>query len=87
MRSPLRCLSPQTREVLAQDRFHILPDHERVRQLAAYDPDHPVLTGLRQLQLQPPPVAVLYGSQINPYLRIDRPSWAAPRATSEPNAH
>ena len=66
-------LKPETRTILAQDRFHILPDHERIRQLAAYDPDHPVLAGLRQLQHQPPPVAVLYGNQLNPYLRIDRP--------------
>jgi L-asparagine oxygenase len=65
-------LPAETREVLAQERFHILPDTERIRQLADYDPAHPALARLQRLAHQPPSVAVLSGDRINPHLRIDR---------------
>ncbi|MCE4944053.1 MULTISPECIES: guanitoxin biosynthesis L-enduracididine beta-hydroxylase GntD [Streptomyces] len=66
-------LDDRDRTVLAEDRFHILPDTEHLRQLETHAPDHPALPGLRALRDRPTPTAVLFGDRLNPYLRIDRP--------------
>ncbi|MEV8444720.1 MULTISPECIES: guanitoxin biosynthesis L-enduracididine beta-hydroxylase GntD [unclassified Streptomyces] len=66
-------LDDRTRKVLAEPRFHILPDGEHLRQLAERAPDGPALTEARALYEQPPAVPVLFGDRLNPYLRIDRP--------------
>lgn len=64
-------LSDERREILSQERFHILPDDEHLHQLAAVDPDHPGLARMRELRDNPRPVAVLFGAPDDPYLRID----------------
>ncbi|MEU8264315.1 guanitoxin biosynthesis L-enduracididine beta-hydroxylase GntD [Micromonospora sp. NPDC048999] len=61
------------RAVLAQPRFHIVPDDEHLLQLAARDPRHPALARMRAMHRDPEPVAVLFGGHRRPYLRIDRP--------------
>lgn len=66
-------LPAETREILTQERCYLLPDTERIRQLADYAPTHPALDRLLRLANQPPRVAVLYGDRANPSLRIDRP--------------
>ncbi|MFD4141310.1 guanitoxin biosynthesis L-enduracididine beta-hydroxylase GntD [Streptomyces sp. NPDC058572] len=66
-------LSDQDRAVLAEDRFHILPDTEHIRQLEAHAPGHPALAKLYGMVDRPVPTAVLFGDRFNPYLRIDRP--------------
>lgn len=66
-------LSAQDREVLGQDRFHIVPDSEHIRQLELKDPEHPALAGMHRMQRSPEPTAVLFGQQASPYLRVDRP--------------
>ncbi|KPC64156.1 hypothetical protein ADL29_14205 [Streptomyces chattanoogensis] len=64
-------LSAQDRAILAEKRFHILPDDEHLRQSAALDPHHPGLARMRRMRDEPEPVAVLFGAQDSPYLRID----------------
>jgi L-asparagine oxygenase len=64
-------LSDEHRAVLSQERFHILPDDEHLRQLAAKDPRHPGLAQMRKMRESPKPVAVLFGAEDDPYLRID----------------
>jgi L-asparagine oxygenase len=59
------------RTVLAEPRFHILPDDEHLRQVARRDPDHPGLVRMRRMREHPEPVAVLFGDHDDPYLRID----------------
>jgi Fe(II)/alpha-ketoglutarate-dependent arginine beta-hydroxylase len=66
-------LSDDDRTVLAEDRFHILPDTEHIRQLEAQTPGHPALVKLYDMVDRPVPTAVLFGDRFNPYLRIDRP--------------
>lgn len=64
-------LSAETRRVLGEPRFYILPDDEHLRQLAAQQPDHPGLLRMRAMRETPEPVAVLFGAPDSPYLRID----------------
>ncbi|MEU9117757.1 guanitoxin biosynthesis L-enduracididine beta-hydroxylase GntD [Streptomyces sp. NPDC048483] len=64
-------LSAEYRAILAGERFHILPDDEHLRQPAALDPHHPGLARMRRMRDEPEPVAVLFGAQDSPYLRID----------------
>ncbi|MFP3987347.1 guanitoxin biosynthesis L-enduracididine beta-hydroxylase GntD [Streptomyces sp. E11-3] len=66
-------LSDTDRAVLADDRFHIVPDTEHIRQLEAQAPGHPALEKLHEMADRPVPTAVLFGDRLNPYLRIDRP--------------
>ncbi|GAB2724284.1 guanitoxin biosynthesis L-enduracididine beta-hydroxylase GntD [Streptomyces bullii] len=66
-------LDARDRTVLAEDRFHIMPDTEHIRQLETYAPGHPALPRLRGMRDRPVPTAVLSGDRLNPYLRIDRP--------------
>ncbi|MGW7488588.1 guanitoxin biosynthesis L-enduracididine beta-hydroxylase GntD [Streptomyces sp. NPDC054786] len=66
-------LDDQDRAILSQERYHILPDAEHIRQLATSDPDHPALGKLRRMESDPAPVSVLFGDVLAPYLRIDRP--------------
>ncbi|MFH8472613.1 guanitoxin biosynthesis L-enduracididine beta-hydroxylase GntD [Streptomyces sp. NPDC018000] len=66
-------LDDRDREVLAEARFHILPDTEHIRQLAAAAPGHPALAKFQDMVDRPTPTAVLFGDRLNPYLRIDRP--------------
>ncbi|GAA2794598.1 guanitoxin biosynthesis L-enduracididine beta-hydroxylase GntD [Streptomyces showdoensis] len=64
-------LSAETRKVLSEPRFYILPDDEHLRQLAVQQPDHPGLLRMRAMRETPEPVAVLFGAPDSPYLRID----------------
>lgn len=64
-------LNEETRTVLSEPRFFILPDDEHLRQLAAQQPDHPGLLRMRAMRENPEPVAVLFGAPDSPYLRID----------------
>ncbi|GAA3021850.1 clavaminate synthase family protein [Streptosporangium longisporum] len=66
-------LSEHDRNVLAEERFHILPDTEHIRQLEEHFPGHPALEKLYRMVRRPVPTAVLSGDRLNPYLRIDRP--------------
>ncbi|MFE6226456.1 MULTISPECIES: guanitoxin biosynthesis L-enduracididine beta-hydroxylase GntD [unclassified Streptomyces] len=66
-------LDDHDRTVLAENRFHIRPDTEHIRQLETHDPGHPALPGLRAMRDRPEPTAVLSGDRLHPYLRIDRP--------------
>ncbi|MFE0640694.1 guanitoxin biosynthesis L-enduracididine beta-hydroxylase GntD [Streptomyces sp. NPDC058877] len=64
-------LSADTRRVLSEPRFYILPDDEHLRQLAALRPHDPGLLRMREMRDNPEPVAVLFGAEDAPYLRID----------------
>lgn len=66
-------LSTHDRKILGEPRFHIRPDGEHVRQLAALDANHPALALARQMSDHPEPVAALFGAPERPYLRIDPP--------------
>ncbi|NLU67788.1 TauD/TfdA family dioxygenase [Streptomyces sp. HNM0574] len=52
-------LGAEHRAVLAQKRFHILPDEEHLRQLARNDPHSPALARMLAMRDDPEPVAVL----------------------------
>ncbi|MEV7913245.1 MULTISPECIES: guanitoxin biosynthesis L-enduracididine beta-hydroxylase GntD [Streptomyces] len=64
-------LPAEARQVLAEPRFYILPDDEHLRQLAVQRPDDPGLLRVRAMRDHPEPVAVLFGAEDAPYLRID----------------
>ncbi|MFJ2159148.1 MULTISPECIES: guanitoxin biosynthesis L-enduracididine beta-hydroxylase GntD [unclassified Streptomyces] len=64
-------LSADTRQVLSEPRFYILPDDEHLRQLAVQRPNDPGLLRMREMRDNPEPVAVLFGAGDSPYLRID----------------
>lgn len=66
-------LSPSDRQVLAEERFYILPDDEHIRQLELRTPDHPALRRAIEMRDMPRRVAILFGAQINPYVRLDGP--------------
>jgi L-asparagine oxygenase len=66
-------LPAETRAVLAQERFRIVPDDEHIRQLAASSPNHPALALMLRMRDDPRPIAVLTGRDGHSYLRIDRP--------------
>ena len=64
-------LSPDHAELLAQPRFHIMPDDEHLRQLAIRRPGHPGLRRVQRMRTDPQPVPVLFAALTAPYLRID----------------
>ncbi|MFD7553440.1 guanitoxin biosynthesis L-enduracididine beta-hydroxylase GntD [Streptomyces sp. NPDC059835] len=64
-------LSADTRRVLSEPRFYILPDDEHLRQLAVERPNDPGLLRMQEMRDNPEPVAVLFGARDAPYLRID----------------
>ncbi|MFG2124495.1 guanitoxin biosynthesis L-enduracididine beta-hydroxylase GntD [Streptomyces sp. NPDC048710] len=64
-------ISDDDRALLFEKRFLILPDEEHLRQLAETDPTSTGLRRLRAMREEPEPVAVLFGAQDDPYLRID----------------
>ncbi|GLV84815.1 L-asparagine oxygenase [Streptomyces lavendulae subsp. lavendulae] len=67
-------LAETDRELLSRPNFHILPDDEHVRQMEALGgAEHPALLKMREMQRNPEPVAVLFGDEHRPYLRLDRP--------------
>jgi len=66
-------LEPDHRRRLAQDRFHIEPDEEHIRQLTARAPGHPALQRAIRMRDEQRPVPVLFGDASNPYLRVDEP--------------
>ncbi|GAB3058254.1 guanitoxin biosynthesis L-enduracididine beta-hydroxylase GntD [Micromonospora schwarzwaldensis] len=66
-------LSDEDRAVLSRPRFLIRPDDEHVRQLRQRHPDHPALGRATAMREAPEPVSVLFGAELHPYLRIDRP--------------
>jgi L-asparagine oxygenase len=66
-------LSDRVREVLAQSRFHILPDDEHIRQLEIYAPNDPALARAVEMRDRPRPVPVLYGDPLRPRIRLDVP--------------
>lgn len=65
-------LDPDHRRLLSEARFHIEPDEEHIRQLAARKPGHPALERAIRMRDEPRPVSVLYGVHDHPYLRYDR---------------
>ncbi|MET9440572.1 guanitoxin biosynthesis L-enduracididine beta-hydroxylase GntD [Streptomyces sp. NPDC006610] len=79
-------LDDHDRAVLAEERFHIRPDTEHIRQLETYHPDHPALPRLREMAANPVPTAVLSGDRTSPYLRIDRPFMDALPGDTEAEA-
>jgi len=64
-------LDPADVEILRRPRFHILPDNEHLRQVAAKDPNHPSLARTREMRDNPQAVPLLFGHPDQPYLRID----------------
>jgi L-asparagine oxygenase len=66
------CLDPGHQKLLSEARFHIEPDEEHIRQLAARMPGHPALQRAIRMRDEPRPVPVLYGASDHPYLRYDR---------------
>ncbi|MEU3372076.1 guanitoxin biosynthesis L-enduracididine beta-hydroxylase GntD [Streptomyces sp. NPDC006711] len=64
-------LDEGARDILHQQRFTILPDDEHLRQLRRTAPDSPALLRLQRMRDEPQPVAVLFGAEDDPYLRID----------------
>ncbi|HEU5027344.1 MAG TPA: guanitoxin biosynthesis L-enduracididine beta-hydroxylase GntD [Spirillospora sp.] len=58
-------------EILRRPLFHIMPDNEHLRQMAAIHPGHPSLLRARKMREEPEAVPVLFGAQDSPYLRID----------------
>jgi Fe(II)/alpha-ketoglutarate-dependent arginine beta-hydroxylase len=66
-------LNPDDRRVLAEERFNILPDDEHIRQLETYGPDNPALQLAIEMRDKPRPVSVFFGSELNPYIRVDGP--------------
>lgn len=65
-------LDPDHRRLLSEARFHIEPDEEHIRQLAARRPGHPALERAIRMRDEPQPVSVLSGVSDHPYLRYDR---------------
>jgi L-asparagine oxygenase len=61
------------RQMLSEPRFHIVPDDEHIRQLEERAPDHPALRRSVRMRDRPDLVPVLFGSGLNPYLRLDGP--------------
>lgn len=61
------------RQLLSEDRFHIVPDDEHIRQLERYAPDDPALARAIEARDNPQPVSVLYGDPANPEVRFDLP--------------
>lgn len=66
-------LGPRDRQILAENRFLIVPDDEHIRQLAARAPDHQALARAIEMRDRPRPVPILFGAPDNPYLRLDGP--------------
>lgn len=67
-------LGEADRKLLSRPNYLILPDDEHVRQMEALGgPEHPALLKMREMQRNPEPVAVLFGDELRPYARIDRP--------------
>jgi Fe(II)/alpha-ketoglutarate-dependent arginine beta-hydroxylase len=73
--SPVRDLeiSDAHRELLREERFHILPDGEHIRQLELRAPGDPALARAIEMRDNPQPVPVLFGSPSNPRIRLDVP--------------
>ncbi|WP_218005150.1 TauD/TfdA family dioxygenase [Actinomadura macra] len=66
-------LDDEHRRLLAEARFHIVPDEEHIRQLELRAPDDPALLRALEARDRPRPVPVLFGSPSNPYIRLDAP--------------
>jgi L-asparagine oxygenase len=66
-------LSPADLRVLSEERFHILPDDEHIRQLQLRAPGDPALQRAIEMRDNPRPVAVLFGDPDNPSIRLDIP--------------
>ncbi|MFG2719235.1 guanitoxin biosynthesis L-enduracididine beta-hydroxylase GntD [Streptomyces sp. NPDC048416] len=64
-------LDGRSRRILHERRFTTLPDDEHLRQLRLTAPDSPALLRLQRMRDEPEPVAVLFGDESDPYLRID----------------
>lgn len=66
-------LSDEHRRVLFEDRFHILPDDEHIRQLRLRAPHDPALRRAIEMRDHPQPVSVLFGDVLEPSIRLDVP--------------
>ncbi|MFD8754744.1 taurine catabolism dioxygenase TauD, partial [Kitasatospora sp. NPDC059577] len=66
-------LDDRTREVLSQDRYHILPDTEHIRQLETSDPGPPALPHPPPLAPDPPPPPARVGAGPTPDQRSAPP--------------
>ncbi|MGC4987362.1 TauD/TfdA family dioxygenase [Streptomyces sp. DT193] len=67
------CLSDDDRQLLNEERFHIVPDDEHIRQLELRTPDAPALQGAREMRDHPQSVPVLFGDPDDPFVRLDAP--------------
>ncbi|MFD8689680.1 TauD/TfdA family dioxygenase [Streptomyces sp. NPDC059651] len=61
------------RRILTEDRFHIVPDDEHIRQLELRAPHAPALLRAVQMRDHPQPVPVLFGAPGAPFVRLDAP--------------
>lgn len=66
-------LSDRIRTVLAQPRFHIVPDDEHIRQLRLRAPNDQALQLAIEMRDKPQPVSVLFGDPLIPWIRLDVP--------------
>ncbi|MGV9349088.1 TauD/TfdA family dioxygenase [Streptomyces spiralis] len=66
-------LSDTDLRVLSENRFHILPDDEHIRQLELRAPGAPALLRAIEMRDHPQPVSVLFGDSANPRIRLDTP--------------
>jgi L-asparagine oxygenase len=66
-------LAEDDRRVLFEDRFHIVPDGEHIRQLEQRAPGDPALRRAIEMRDHPAPVAVLFGDPAEPSIRLDAP--------------
>ncbi|MFD0631696.1 TauD/TfdA family dioxygenase [Catenulispora yoronensis] len=66
-------LSGSQRRVLTEPRYHIVPDHEHIRQLEQRAPGDPALLRALEMRDRPQPVAVLFGDPDHPFIRLDTP--------------
>lgn len=73
--SPVRDIeiSDVHREVLSEERFHVLPDGEHIRQLELRAPGDPALARAIEMRDNPQPMPVLFGGKRNPRIRLDVP--------------
>ncbi|MGW4565576.1 TauD/TfdA family dioxygenase [Streptomyces sp. NPDC004561] len=66
-------LSDGDRRLLSEERFHIVPDDEHIRQLELRAPNSPALRRAIEMRDHPEPVPVLFDAPDNPHVRLDLP--------------
>ncbi|WP_415952959.1 TauD/TfdA family dioxygenase [Streptomyces sp. KLOTTS4A1] len=66
-------LPDEVRRILSEERFHILPDDEHIRQLQLRAPGDPALLRAVEMRDRPRAVPVLHGDENSPRIRLDAP--------------